>query len=905
MKNEFLPAFHERTTQSQADIITRIITEMCNEEMIKCGWHIIEPSSTQDSWIILSHQKAHKRQQGWKLHISASIPSIEGVLRRVLPILLAEHLCFKVIASLRWLIRLNNGEAGLSQVGKCITVYPSDDEQAVRLATRLDQATQGLRGPTIRSDCPLRPESLVHYRYGGFAERFSYNISGTLQPVIETPTGELIEDRRSLVYEVPAWVQNPFLAAGVSEVSSPGLSILRERYLSVGPMYQSPRGDIYEAVDLQWARRCVLKSAYRDTALDDNFRDARDILRNEASLIDRLNSISTLPRIYDFFEDGDSAWLVMEYIEGIVLNRYIHDLAEKGETLSLTTLVTWIQELAEVLDHIHQHQIVYRDLKALNVIITPEGKLRLIDFGLAHDLTSHASQFYGGTPGYASPQQIANEPATIADDIYSLGALLYLLTTGAEPSLAPKATSLLDRSLADLNPCLPAPLCHLITRCLAFYPEHRYDSIKDVIAALQTIKDNPIVMTEPGTSLTLLKEQKRYYVYSQALSETLAMVIQTAVDGKGPAWAQLTPSSSSKIILRDLGNGMAGVLFVLAACVEQFNTDRLRVVLRDGAYWLLGSKRLAGPLLPGLLVGEAGVGAALLRAGQVLDDPTLIAAAEDQGRLVAACSHNLSDIFHGTAGRVKYHLMVWKITGNDRHLNDAIQASKTLVEQAEEGANGALYWKTVREQGELNEVYVGYAHGVAGIADALLDTYQSTGYIEFLSATHRAVDWLISHAHVVGSNQQGLGWSRLEDEKEVCAPFWCHGSGGIGRFFLHAAQEPLFPRALDIARSCGQAVVEGTRWAGPTRCHGLAGSIELLLDLYEMTGEQQWLHAAYTFARLLEAFATEQDGMRVWFAEGSGSITPGFLTGYAGVAATLLRLSIIDRPKQIIFPRIF
>jgi lantibiotic modifying enzyme len=156
----------------------------------------------------------------------------------------------------------------------------------------------------------------------------------------------------------------------------------------------------------------------------------------------------------------------------------------------------------------------------------------------------------------------------------------------------------------------------------------------------------------------------------------------------------------------------------------------------------------------------------------------------------------------------------------------------------------------------------------------------------------------------MGPDQRGLGWEKTAGG-QLNAAFWCHGSAGIARFLLHAAQQGVFQQALSLAERAGMAVAEGTRWAGPSRCHGLSGNIELLLDLHIATGNQQWLQRAYTLARLLEAYTTQQDGMRLWFSSDEpGAITPGFLLGYAGIAATLLRLSMADRPTGSLFPRL-
>src|SRR5688500_17764856 len=143
-----------------------------------CHHHIARddglPRLTVDqsgAWLHVRNTRTHCPEQGWKLHVSAGIGPAEAVLRQVLPVLLAEGVEFKLAISPDALAALNDGSGGLAQVGKFITVYPSDDAQLIRLAVTLDGATRGLRGPRISSDRPLRPGSLVHYRYGGSGDR--------------------------------------------------------------------------------------------------------------------------------------------------------------------------------------------------------------------------------------------------------------------------------------------------------------------------------------------------------------------------------------------------------------------------------------------------------------------------------------------------------------------------------------------------------------------------------------------------------------------------------------------------------------------------------------------------------------------------------------------------------------
>src|SRR5437763_5600875 len=109
--------------------------------------------------------------QGWKLHLSATPLSAIDVLDGALDVLLADGARFKVVNTVALLATFNEASFGVSQIGKFITVYPSDDAHAVRLAVGLDAATDGLTGPRVPTDRPLRPSSLVHYRYGTMMAR--------------------------------------------------------------------------------------------------------------------------------------------------------------------------------------------------------------------------------------------------------------------------------------------------------------------------------------------------------------------------------------------------------------------------------------------------------------------------------------------------------------------------------------------------------------------------------------------------------------------------------------------------------------------------------------------------------------------------------------------------------------
>lgn len=846
--------------------------------------------SETDHWVIASHDSSKRPEQGWKLHVAAGVLTAGEVLDRSLPALLDADADFKVSASVRNLATLNDGRAGLSQVGKFITVYPNDDAQAVRLALALDRATEGLRGPAIPSDRALRPQSLVHYRYGGFGALQVRTQLGETLPAIRTPDGSLVPDRRSTAYGAPPWAEDPFITAGiVKEPVAPSRRI-GSRYVIVEVLHTSPRSQVYLCLDLNDARRCVIKR------VRDDGNGGLQRLRRESAVLSRLAPDPRFPQPIELLDDAGDLCLAMEDIDGQTMERRMALLREGNVSISAGELVRWAGGLADLLEAIHAKGLIYGDLKAPNVIVTSSGDLRLVDFELAQDRQEGRDEtqlaFGGGTRGYMSPQQAAGEVPEVADDVYSLGALLYSIATGAEPSFAPDPFALLDRPIELMNPALGPALSGVIRRCLDPDPHRRPASPSAVSSALADSLEADL-----GRRPALAEEHDRDLrpaarAEALSLARRIGDLLCEAVAGmsgdqdSGRVDADFVDEEQGAL---DLNTGAAGAILGLAESVAEFDDPAHRQPLFQGAHWLAGAPRPAGHRLPGLYVGEAGIASALLRAGQVLADADLIAAAAATGRSVASVPHTSPDLFNGTAGRIRFQLWLWQETGDREHLDDAIASGHHLLGLADAGT-GLVNWAIPAGYDRLSgRTLTGYAHGAAGIGDVLLDLVEMTGDGQFLEAARGVGRWLERLAQPALEGDMGLNWPVDEKGRPTMA-FWCHGAAGIARFLLHLGRVGDHPEAVELARAAALVVTTGTRWAGVTQCHGLAGNIECLLDMYQATRDESYLREARSIGRLLPAFAVERDG-RLKVMTDLDRSNPGFSTGYAGVAACLLRLA--------------
>ncbi|MCM1222134.1 MAG: serine/threonine protein kinase [Lachnospiraceae bacterium] len=186
-----------------------------------------------------------------------------------------------------------------------------------------------------------------------------------------------------------------------------------------------------------------------------------------------------LPVVYELLQDG--AWyLVMEYIQGVTLRDYI---VRNGYTQERQTCV-WGQQLLDVMGYLHTRKppVIYRDLKPDNIMVCPDGHLRLIDFGAAavRNYGAQDKELMAATQGYSAPEQFGRkEPGAYADersDIYAFGKVMYYMLTGADPSKPPYTTL----SIRDYQPPVSGRMERIVRKCIEDDPMRRYQMVEEI-----------------------------------------------------------------------------------------------------------------------------------------------------------------------------------------------------------------------------------------------------------------------------------------------------------------------------------------------------------------------------------------------------------------------------------------
>lgn len=236
---------------------------------------------------------------------------------------------------------------------------------------------------------------------------------------------------------------------------------------------------VYMAINEKANKTWAIKEVRKDGVLD--FEAVRQGLIVETDMLKKLRH-TNLPSIVDVIEDEDMFIIVMDYIEGKPLSNALQEYGAQPQE----NVIEWAKQLCDVLGYLHSRTpaIIYRDMKPSNVMLKPDGNLTLIDFGTAREYKEKnlADTTCLGTIGYAAPEQFGGMGQTDArTDIYCLGATLYHLVTGCNPSEPPYEI----RPIRQVNPNLSGGLERIIQKCVQRNPDDRYQSCAELMYALE------------------------------------------------------------------------------------------------------------------------------------------------------------------------------------------------------------------------------------------------------------------------------------------------------------------------------------------------------------------------------------------------------------------------------------
>jgi tetratricopeptide (TPR) repeat protein len=349
-------------------------------------------------------------------------------------------------------------------------------------------------------------------------------------------------------------------------------------------------GEVYRATDTRLGREVALKLLPPAMAHDDA---ARLRLIEEARNASVLNH-PHICQIYDVNEAGGVTYFAMELAEGKPLSRHIHRGGMPAETV-----VRIGQQIAAALAHAHERGILHRDLKCSNVMVTPIGQAKVLDFGLAQRLekgvlddatctgsTEHLAGPVAGTLPYLAPEVLRGQGASERSDIWALGVVLHEMTTGAKPFEAPTGLELVSAILRE-SPGeaedAPPLLRGVIQRCLAKEPGQRYQQAAEVRAALEVFSPSGQARAAPPAAPAAPRSRRTWVALGGVVlvgGAVSLVVLQRWKQVSDPQGVATAPGSGSvgitALIAHPSTNHEANGLLQRAMMFTRFQGDPLR-----------------------------------------------------------------------------------------------------------------------------------------------------------------------------------------------------------------------------------------------------------------------------------------------------------------------------------------
>jgi eukaryotic-like serine/threonine-protein kinase len=361
-------------------------------------------------------------------------------------------------------------------------------------------------------------------------------------------------------------------------------SVIGGRYRLDGEIGRGGMSTVYRAFDLVLERPVAIKLMHRETAAD---ADQLERFRREARSVAQLNH----PHVVTVIDAGeepstngtDSAsatpYIVLEYVHGETLK----DVIRREGPLAIPQAIAYAIEIARALGAAHERQIVHRDVKPHNVLVSEEGGAKITDFGIARTLTEEGLTMAGrvlGTTDYVSPEQALGQPVTGQSDLYSLGVVLFEMLTGDVPfhGSSPVAVAMKHvredlPDLQQLRPELSAATAAVVERAVSKDLTRRYQDAASMLVDLEEVlaieasrtgqttgEVTSVLRTLPGSARRRLPWRMRHparWAVSLALIVAIAAIALVIIAGQAHRGAGVTPGITSHAGLEPVQLGQA------------------------------------------------------------------------------------------------------------------------------------------------------------------------------------------------------------------------------------------------------------------------------------------------------------------------------------------------------------
>lgn len=840
---------------------------------------------------------------GWKLHLSFNADDLETYIALLFDLHVRTAVPFKIIQSIDHLVAQSDGVYGETQIGKCATIYPTDGEQLAKVFAHLtdNQPATLYEGPDVNDDVKIGRN--IYARYGQFNPIFKPNQMGLLEAHIPLPDGSIVKDGYDHDRNVALWQANDELRSIpiiYRERRSTPSAILGDLYQSLSILKRKSGASVFSGIDQLDGSKWVIKEACRGIKSDQYGRDARSRLTREFEALRRLAFTGFVPEVRAIVGQADRRFLATRWIEGKTLfamiraekiaqalsdGGWLGDLAHNRRLEILATFRAVLQQL----NIMHGLGIFHRDLTPHNIIIE-EGtnKPFFIDFEIAHFAYDETPPLLGGTEGYGLFAKTASEASDpFADHLAVFNTLLFHLS-GVEPKL--------------LQPSWDMEAWK--GWCSTYGAD---DAILSIVANLQEKSSHPKSALRDELPAFISALQGKWTPRSSAGPDRMEIVRAGTRTLASPAllskearlWFSEDDTSvktGRRVLSPTLYEGLGGILYYLSqvASVEALNDEVTGIATRASGY-LIDINNNGQVRSSGLYFGWTGVLLALLSARHA----QLVTFGEVEIlRFMERIADNRNgwlDVTHGEAGVILGLLDALDLidpseTNARRAAYDVIRSCAGHIADTQLESGG---WRApIGVSGMSGQQFLGYAHGTAGIAAAMLAAGLFEGNSELVERAERAAHLLL-HKGAYANSSFALP---ISEEVPQVWNWWCHGNAGAAPFLSaigRATGNPVFEQA---GRDAMWSSAKAFEYDNVSVCHGMAGVAMSVMDMYVLSSDRSFLDLAGRMADRLAHMrhrgSPAHNADTYWRVEARSFETAGLMKGQSGILLCLLRHAV-------------
>jgi serine/threonine protein kinase/tetratricopeptide (TPR) repeat protein len=555
-------------------------------------------------------------------------------------------------------------------------------------------------------------------------------------------------------------------------------------------------GVVYRAHDEHLNREVAIKVLPLGTLADEA---ARRRFRNEALTLSKLNH-PNIATIHDFDTQRGLDFLVMEYIPGVTLN----DKLAEG-SLPEKQVITLGTQLAEGLSAAHEHAVIHRDLKPGNLRLSADGRLKILDFGLAKLRTSAVASpatetvsethALAGTLPYMAPEQLFGGEIDARTDLHAAGAVLYEMATGQRAFPAAERLQLAaailrsaPRPAGSLNPRLSPELSRIIGKCLEREPEARYQSAKELAIDLRRLQSGALSGVQPAATVAARPSSKAVRLALLVFASVIVVLLAFNVGN----WRKRTLSRPDAPHIESLAvlplvnlSGDPQQEYFADGMTEELITSLgkvapLRVISRTSVMQYKQTRKPLPTIATELNVDAVVEGSVMRSGNRVRITAQLIEARADRHLWAETYERDASDVLalqsdvaQAIAGQIQA-----KLTPLEHQL---LTSAKSVNPAAHEAyLRGRYHWSQMTEE-ELKkarayfeqaiEIDPNYAPPYAGLADYYAESYELPFQIGLQKARQYAekalsLDETLAEAHLSLGNIQYHEWNWQEAQRE-------------------------------------------------------------------------------------------------------------------------------------------